>query len=290
MITIKQFIKNEHFMLKELFEEVQLSQFKIYLITLALLLIGYFAPINTELLKLSKENFAWPQIFTSSFVHANLEHFLINLLLFTFTYFLIVLITNNRKDLWKQFTKYYMLIIIIVSIISYIGFIMNPLFKNSCGFSNIITALIGVMIFFTIEVLNKELNLKINYQKTKTTILFTLYLAATSTTVLLDYIMIMTGLTNTPTQYSWIIIALILNVITIFYIKDKIKISQIKKYLKQKPTRIITLFMILTLTFGLPALSQIAMQQGNMTNGLAHFIGLYVGFFIIYFIQANKKK
>lgn len=290
MITIKQFIKNEYFMLKELFEGVKISQFKLYIITSILLLIGYFAPINTEILKLSKENFAWPQIFTSSFVHANLEHLLVNLLLFSFTYFLIVLITNHRKDLWKQFTKYYIPIIILVSIISYLGFIINPLFKNSCGFSNIITALMGAMIFFTIEVLNKELHLKINYKKTKTTLLFTLYFAATSTTVLIDFIAIMSGLTTAPTQYSWIIVTLILNGITLFYIKDKLKISQIKKYIKQKPTRTITLFMIFILTFGLPALSQMAIQQGNMTNGLAHFIGLYTGFFIIYFIYSNKNN
>lgn len=290
MITIKQFIKNEYFMLKELFEGVKISQFKLYIITSILLLIGYFAPINTEILKLSKENFTWPQVFTSSFVHANLEHLLINLLLFTVTYFLIVLITNHRKDLWEQFTKYYIPIIIIVSIISYLGFIINPLFKNSCGFSDIVTALMGAMIFFTIEILNKELNLKINYKKIKVTLLFTLYFAATSITVLIDFIAIMSGLTNAPTQYSWIIVTLILNGITLFYIKDKLKISQIKKYIKQKPTRAIALFMIFTLTFGLPALSQMTIQQGNMTNGLAHFIGLYAGFFIIYFIYSNKNS
>ena len=286
MVTLRHFVEVEKMLLKDLFKGVKASQFYFYIITCVLLFLGYFAPINNEIFKLSKENFDWSQIFTSSFIHANFEHFYSNLILFTVVYFLIVLITNNRKDLWKQFTKYYVPIILVVSVLNYIGFIMNPLFKNTCGFSDIVTALIGVLIFFTIEVLNKDLNLRINYQNTKTTLFFTLYLAATTTVTLVDYIIITSGMSNQLTQYSWIITTIIINGLAINYIKDKIKINQIKKYL-HKSSKPIILTVIIILIIGLPQLSAISIQQGNIVNGLAHFIGLYTGFFIMYFTQTK---
>ncbi len=176
-----------------------------------------------------------------------------------------------------------------MTIANFLGFIIMTNFKTSCGFSDIITATFGILLFFTIEVLNKDLKLNLDYSKSKVAFFFMIYLASTTIVIIADALATLYGF-SWLLGINWIIIAIVINAIAVWIISKKLNINknQIKSYLWKNPRMMILLVMISILLFGLPIFSQLSVQQNTMANGAAHFIGLYAGFFIPYFLYANK--
>ena len=262
------------------------------------MIIAYFALVSTlcfsifllpvniqESLKARSDQWNLLTFFTSTFVHANLEHLLGNIVAFLLLGFFVYKPIHN-SDREKRFFISLLLAIFLLPFIYNISFALLAIFVIgqplvSCGLSTVIAGILGLIVpsltIFLKELLQNERN---------TLYFLTSLMFLTGSAIAFPYI-------NSGTYNLTVFVAtLAIGLILLLHIGRKLLSSakQNPSAKKKLTATAILLFVYFIFHFSLFP-SNIIMVQGNIVNIFAHYVGVFYGIISgIYTLNLFPKK
>lgn len=263
-----------------------------------ILIIAYFALVSTlcfiifllpveiqESLKARSEHWNLLTFFTSTFVHANLQHLLGNILAFLLLGFFVYKI-NKHSNRAKRLLISLLLAIFLLPLIYNTSFVLLANFAIgrplvSCGLSTVIAGITGLIVPSVSIFLKKPL------QNERDTLYFlTSLMFLTGSAIAFPYI-------NSRTYNLTVFVATFtIGLVLLLYIQRKL-LNFAKQNLNAKKELIITSIALLVYFAFLFSLfpSDIIMLEGNIVNIFAHYIGVFYGIISgIYTLNVFPKK
>ncbi len=252
----------------------------LYFVFIPLLLIFFFVLPDSikELFILNRENPSLLSFYFSSFVHSNLDHFLHNLAYYLISIFLIINIETNRKRLYV-FTV--LIFILMPFATSFLFFkILPEKIKFSQGFSDIVSAFIGYLLFCVFSYLKEKWYKKLSYNFLWFLLILNILILCT-----MNYFL-------TPVYFIALFGFLISIPLSIGDVKKIIKmglakIAEYKKYnLRVKAYELMIFSLTFPFVFYLPVLipSKIT-YEGVVINIVSHYVGYALGVFIPFILD-----
>ncbi|MBC7129710.1 rhomboid family intramembrane serine protease [Candidatus Bathyarchaeota archaeon] len=262
--------------------------FTFFALVSALCFIVFLLPIEVqELLKARSDNWNLLTFFTSTFVHANFEHLVGNVLAFLLLGF-IVYGLNRESNCEKGFIISMFLAISLLPFIYNLSFVLlaniiigQPLV--SCGLSTVIAGIIGLIIPSLIIFLRDMLQEKRSDLYFSSSLIF-----LTGSAIAFPYINF--GAYNLTVFITTLTVGLAL----LLHVAGKL-LNFAKQNLNAKKklvTASIAILFYYTFLFSLFP-SNIVMPQGNIVNIFAHYIGVFYGIisgiYTLNVLPKNKK-
>jgi len=239
-----------------------------------------------ELLKTRSDNFNLLTFFSSTFVHANLEHLLGNLLSFLLLGFIVYAI-NRKSNRDKAFLISLLLTFFLLPLIYNISFVFLANFVMgkvvvSCGLSIVVAGIVGL----TVPSLGNFLREPLQSDRNILCFLTSLILL-TGSAIAFPYI-------NSGVYSLTVFVAtFILGFVLLLYVGRKLLNFATQNPNAKKRVIIASTLLFIYFTFFLSSLfpSDIIMLEGSVVNIFAHYIGVFYGIGSgIYTLNVFHKK
>jgi hypothetical protein len=279
-LTIEEIIGLPRLIFTSLTRGIERKDFLVFLFIVLLLTFVFILPDGLkQLLILNRDNFAINQLWTTSWTHQDFGHYLGNFCGFVVSFWLALAMFNELKKKKTEFYVPFATILVIVPLMTSLAFLYYLSFNQALGFSDVVSAMLGLCLYFAIEYFNQGVSRKIQQHGVPLQLGLAFFLGLTILSLFID---------------QQIVTAIMLTIIVIYLIvKYQLTLKKARNFIINGRKRFMLIGITIFIIICFPSMTSLQVQNGSYVNGLAHFLGLYLGLFlpnILNQIQTSIQK